>query len=125
MSNFKKIKTFEDACKKLGLDPVKVIPDFSMYPEQDKKALIAHAKLVIIAKALNDGWKPDWENGNWDKFYPWFKMSSSSGAGFAYGDCDGWGSDSSVGSRLCFVSSEVAEYAGKQFEELYKQYFVI
>ena len=39
------IKTFEDACKALKLDPEKVIPDFSMFPEKHQKAMIAHAKL--------------------------------------------------------------------------------
>ena len=125
MSDFKKIKTFEDACLKLSLDPVKVLPDFSNFPEQHRKAMIAHAKLVIIAEALNDGWKPNWKNDNWDKYYPWFVMGSSSGAGFACDVYDGWSSVSNVGSRLCFKSAEIAKYAGKQFKKLYKEYFVI
>ena len=62
----KKIKTFKGACKVLGLDSTKVIPDFSCYPEEDRKAAIANAKLMIIIKAANKienggkEWIPDW-----------------------------------------------------------------
>ena len=90
MKNAEKIKTFEDACAALKLDVTKVIPDFSAYPEEDREAMIAHAKLVIIAKALNGDWKPDWTNCKWDKYYPWFDMESSSVGGFSYNDYDNW-----------------------------------
>jgi hypothetical protein len=126
---FTEIKTFEDACKVERLNPKKVIPDFKAYPAKDRKAMIAHAKLVIIARVLNKlanrgkQWKPDWTNGQWDKYYPWFYMGGSSG--FRFYGCGGWGSGSDVGSRLCFISQEVGEYAGKQFTKLYKDYFTL
>ena len=120
-----KIKTFEDACIKLGVDPEKVLPDFSMFPKQHQKAMTAHAKLIIIADALNGDWKPDWENGEWDKYYPWFAMGSPSGSGFSFGAAANWTTGSDAGSRLCFQSSEIAEYVGRQFEDLYKDYFVM
>lgn len=120
------IETFEDACKALNLNSETVIPNFSEYPEEDRKALIAHAKLVIIAKAINGGWKPDWSNDDQYKYYPWFYMAgSASGGGFSYGGYDRWTTGSIVGSRLCFETREKAKYAGKQFENLYKEYFVI
>lgn len=75
------IKTFEDACTKLGLDAATVLPDFSMYPEKHRNAMIAHSKLVIIRDAVNDGWEPDWKNRRWDKWFPWFDHDSSSGSG--------------------------------------------
>ena len=120
------IKTFEDACKALKLDSKKVLPDFSMFPEKHQKAMIAHAKLVIIAQALNGDWEPNWYDYNEFKYYPWFEMyESSSGSGFSFYDFGVWDSASYVGSRLCFKSRELAEYAGTQFEALYKDYFVI
>jgi hypothetical protein len=129
MKTFDQIKTFEDACKVERLNPTKVLPDFKAFPAGDRKAMIAHAKLVIIAKAANrlanDGkiYKPDWNNDDEYKYYPWFEMGGSSG--FRCGDFGHWLSFSDVGSRLCFKSSEVATHIGKQFEALYKQYFVI
>jgi hypothetical protein len=130
MKEYTEVKTFEDACKVEKLDPKKVLPDFKAYPVKDRKAMIAHAKLVIIAKALNKlankgkAWKPDWNNKVWDKYYPWFWMDGGS-SGFRCDDCDHWLSASSVGSRLCFISSDVAQYAGTQFLKLYKEYFVM
>ncbi len=130
MKNLSELKTFEGACKVEKLDPKKVIPDFKAYPVKDRKAMIAHTKLVIIAKAANrianngKTWKPDWNNGKWDKFYPWFWMDGGS-SGFRYHVCDYQRSVSYVGSRLCFVSREAAEYVGKQFIKLYKEYFVM
>ena len=123
------LKTFEDACKVERLDPKKVVPDFSAFPKKDQKAMIAHIKLVIIARAANrianngKQWKPDWDNDKWDKYYPWFYMGGSSG--FRFGGYGGWGANSLVGSRLCFISRETAEFVGKQFISLYKQYFVM
>jgi len=120
---YTEIKTFEDACKAINVEPT-IIPDFSLFPESDQQAIIAHAKLVIIAKAINGEWVPDWTNGKWDKYYPWFKIGSPSGGGFSSYDYGAWYAYSHVGSRLCFESSEKAIYAGKQFEDLYKVYFV-
>lgn len=119
-----RIKTFEEACEKLGLDPQKTIPDFSMFPKEHQTAMIAHAKLIIINEALNEGWKPDWTNGQWDKYFPWFVMGSPSGDGFSYCDYDNWHASSGVGSRLCFKSRELAKYAGETFLQLYKDYYV-
>jgi hypothetical protein len=118
------IKTFEDACKVLNLDSTTIIPDFSLFPESDKEAMIAHAKLVIIAKAINGDWLPNWNDWDQYKYYPWFNMGSPSGGGFSYYDFDYWRTCSTVGSRLCFETREQAKYAGNQFEALYKSYFV-
>ncbi len=121
---YTEIKTFEDACKVLNLDANTVIPDFSLFPAEEQEAMKAHAKLIIIAKAINGDWVPDWTDGKWNKYYPWFEMGSPSGGGFSYDGYADWHTGSSVGSRLCFETSEKAEYAGRTFEDLYKTYFV-
>ena len=119
----KKITTFETACLALGI--LATIPDFSAMPENLQSPMLAHYKLVIIAKAINGDWTPDWNNSNQYKYTPWFDMRSSASGGFSYYVCDDWRTYSRVGSRLCFETREKAEYAGKQFEALYKEYFVI
>lgn len=119
-----RVKSFEDACKVLNRETT--LPDFSMIPEKDRKPLIAHYKLIVICEALNEGHIHDWNNGEWDKWYPWFYMSGSSSSGrFSFYYSDFRNSDSDCGSRLCFKSEELADYSGTQFEELYKEYFVI
>ena len=130
MKNLDQLKTFSDASKLLKLDPKKVIPDFKNFPTRDRKAMVAHAKLVVIARAANKignggkEWKPDWSNPKQYKYYPWFYLDGGS-SGFRFYDCDYWHSFSLVGSRLCFVTPDVSEYVAKQFIDLYKAYFLI
>ncbi len=118
-----KIKTFEGACKALRLDPEKCLPKVTGVPKHHQEAIVAHAKLVIITEAINEGWKPDWKDDAQYKYYSWFDMSS--GSGLSFDGCDSYCSGSAVGSRLCFKSRELAQEAGKQFKKLYEQYFVI
>ena len=119
-----KVKSFEDACKVLDITPS--VPVVTGIPEKYQKPLIANYQLMVIAEALNEGWTPDWSNGEWDKWYPWFNMDNSSSAGrFSFYVADFRLSLSSFGSRLCFKSEELAEYAGTQFLELYRELFVI
>ncbi len=125
----KKIKTFEDACKLEGLDPKKVIPDFSCYPEKDRKSMEAHAKLLIIVGAANkqdnEGkeWKPDFSNWDESKYEPWFDYDKGSSA-FRYGDFVYWSTAASVGSRLCFKTRKTCERIANQFIDLYNDYLL-
>lgn len=120
--DYKSIKTFEDACKKLGLDPA-ALPDVSNIPEDLRKPIIANYKLTIIYRAINNGWRPDWSNWDQYKYFPWYRVLSSgfgfSSASYGYDD-----TDSNVGSRLCTDTSEKALYIANQFEDLYKDYFL-
>jgi hypothetical protein len=118
-----RIKTFDDVIRELGDDPEEFKNAISIMEEPDE---IAYVKLKLIAEALNEGWTPDWSNGEWDKWYPWFDMDNSSSAGrFSFHAAVNLGSSSDVGSRLCFKSEELADYAGTQFLELYRELFVI
>lgn len=123
----KKIKSFEDACKALGVDPTK-LPEVSMLPEEHQSALIAYYKLFIIAQALNEGWKPNWNDSEEWKYYPWLWVTASeentSGSGLSCDDYDCADSYSCIGSRLCFKTRELAKYAGEQFTDLYAEAFL-
>ena len=122
------LKTFEDACKVLELDAETVIPNFSCLPEEKQKAMIAHVKLIFIAEAANkienggEVWIPDWNNQDEFKYYPWFKKSLS---GLRCDDFDYWIARTTVGSRLCYKTKELAEYIGNQFSDLYEDDFII
>ncbi|MCZ8353939.1 MAG: hypothetical protein O9340_04340 [Cyclobacteriaceae bacterium] len=83
----------------------------------------AYRFLKMLAQCLNEGWQPDWNNENQPKYYPWFYMGGSSG--FRSYFFVNWDSYSNVGSRLCFKSSVLAEYAGTQFLNQYKQFMTI
>lgn len=122
------IKSFEEACNKLSYDTT--LPDVSGLPVKHQKAIIAHYKLVIITEALNDGHEHDWTNPCEWKYYPLFNMEgsadlASSGLLLVYDGYDYDSTGSTVGSRLCFKSTELAKYAAKQFADLYADYFLI
>lgn len=121
-----RVKTFEDACKVLGIDPVKSLP-YENPTEDEDKATNAFKKLILIAKALNEGWKPDWGDSSQWKYYPWWDMRPEygSGLGLSFDDYGYASSTSTVGSRLCFKSSALSDYFAKQFIELYSDMIVI
>jgi hypothetical protein len=111
---FTDIRTFEDACEALGIDPDAVCV------ATDTKDEAAYKKIKVVIAAINQGWTPDWNNSNQRKWWPYFVLSS--GFGFSRTDCNCDNANSDVGSRLCFETSEKAEYAGKQFTDLYKDF---
>lgn len=122
-----KIKSFEDACKHLGLNP-NDLPVVDMLPEKDRKSIIAYYKLTIITRALNEGWEPDFSNWDEYKYYNWFYVEENKdqrSSGFRYCGTGYTYSDATIGSRLCFKNRELAKYATEQFKELYREYLLI
>jgi len=113
-----RIKTVADVLADNGLTQ----EAFNARTEDLEKDEVAYQILKMLAKSLNEGWTPDWNNDNQYKYYPWFYMGGSSG--FRFYDCGYWHSLSSVGSRLCFKSRELAEYAANQFTDTYKQFMI-
>jgi hypothetical protein len=111
---FTDITSFDDACAVLDLEPSEV------YHEDDLPDEKAYMKLKVIIKAINQGWTPDWNNTNQYKWFPYFNLSS--GFGFAGTTYNCVSTATAVGSRLCFETEEKAQYAGKQFLNLYKEF---
>lgn len=115
-----RIKTFEDALAVVKVsENLRILLD---YNGQDKQMISsqAHAKISIIAEALNEGWKPDFSNSNETKYYPWLKFTP--GVGFSSYDFVSAYSSSHVGSRLCFKTSDLAKYAAEQFQSIYNDF---
>ena len=122
-----RVKTYEDACKVLGVEPIN---------EQNAKAQgfrsdeIARRKLETIAAALNEGWKPDWNNTDQYKYYPYFYIQENAkgkgSAGLSYAATVNTASHTYayIGSRLCFYASRLARYASNQFTDLYEQILI-
>lgn len=119
-----RVKTFDDAVQVVG-EPSQNIGLLLAYNgnEPDMLAAVAFMKLTIIAKALNEGWQPDWTDSNQYKYYPWFKYKS--GFGLSCDVYDIWITNTTVGSRLCFKTAELAKYAGEQFADLYNDFLTI
>jgi len=116
-----RVKSYEDACAVLGIHPTELNISVAGYGDGLSESIKAYGKLIVIAQALNEGWTPDWGNNNEYKYYPWFKANPS-GSGLSYRDFAFWNTVSFVPARLCFKTAELAEYAGKQFIDLYTDY---
>lgn len=107
-----KVKTFEDACKVLNIEQAIVTTNEDTIDEA------AYKQLKVIVRALNEGWTPDWDNEDQYKYYPYFDMS----AGFSFDYSGDYYRVSFVGSRLCFCSRELSDYAAKQFLPIYRAF---
>lgn len=149
-----RVKTYEDAVWELGNDHPLVEAASSAewrFTNSEDKDIIAYLKLRVIVAALNDGWKPQFVPGEL-RWYPWYELISkdeydamsedekqerrcvgrSYNYAFAYGGLvsSNASNASSVslaynGSRLAFKSEALAEYAGKQFAELFANFCFI
>lgn len=150
-SDYRNIKTYEDACAALGVDPINET-DESLDDLITRGIIaprhIALMKLETISRAL---WGKDFEpipdaEGSKVYYYPWFALytkdeiermdednrgallsalaSNGADAGFGCLGATNRSSDSTahIGFRLCQETGEKAEYFGKQFIKLWAEY---
>lgn len=83
MDTSKKITSYEDACKVLNIQPINE-EVFNAFPKEDQRSMLAYHKLTVITRALNNGWKPNWDDQNEWKYYPLFRYVNA-GLSYAYG----------------------------------------
>lgn len=113
----KLVTSYETACSQLGIStelPFEFDDEFNPFYEE----VVARYKLSVIAKALQEGWQPDWTKRDEKKWYVWFEYKA--GVGFVVADADYVRTYTCVGSRLCFPTSDLARYFGEQFIELHR-----
>ena len=76
-----RVKTYKDACKILGKDPLEKYIDKTVELENGEKFVsysipideVAYIQLKTIIEALNEGWKPQLKEGEC-RWYPWFYL---------------------------------------------------
>lgn len=124
-----RIKTFEDACRELGEEHPLVqayrqlleIATCEDYIRETFGAdMVSYLKLRIITAALNEGWEPKFEKDE-KRWYPWFcvKQNSIVYVNSCYAESPAL---SHFGLQLAFKLKKLAEYAGKQFIDIYKDF---
>lgn len=142
-----RVKTYDDAVKELGEDHPFVVAANSAvwrYPEDYNQDIVAYLKLRVVVAALNDGLNPEFTEDE-RRWFPWYRLytkeeidnlseedkeqvllwggpaNHGSQCGLACADSHvAWSySYASIGSRLALKSKELADYAGKQFIELF------
>lgn len=82
MNTEKKIASYEDACRVLNIQPINE-EVFNIFPKEDQRSMLAYHKLTVITRALNNGWKPNWDDQNEWKYYPLFRYVNA-GLSYAY-----------------------------------------
>ena len=137
-----RVKTFRDACREVCIDP----SVYFIKCENEPADVIAYMKLRVICKALNEGWTPRFVEGEW-RYFPYFHICSEEeiirlseeeksrvvfrsygsanavgGVSFAVAGNVSANVGASIGSRLAFKTKELAEYAGKQFIDLWADF---
>lgn len=121
--NYKEIKSYEDACKVLGVQPIRENA-VAAFPAEDRKSMLAYHKLTIIARAINGGWKPDWNDREQYKYYPVFYYKAA-GLSYASASLTAASSAAYFGSRLCFKTEAMSDYAAATFADLYTDFYCL
>ena len=152
LDDYTTIKTYEDACEALSVEPIfnEPNPIMNLYgvEYEVEPHIIALMKLETISRALwGRTWKPepDAEGTKW-YYYPLFALYTQSeidnmdeekrggllsananngalaGFGYLYTYSRSSYAFALAGFRLCQETSEKAEYFGKQFLELWAEY---
>lgn len=80
--------------------------------------LISEVEIEAVAKALNDGWKPNWKDSNEHKYYIWWNMENN-----CFGDVRYCFHSAYASSRLCFKSRALAKKASKILEKQFMNYY--
>ena len=144
LSIMDRVRTFKDACRVLGINAKKWLEE----NEKMDAGVLAYMKLRIVTTALNEGWQPVFDGKQcryevWLNIYTkaqWEKLSEAkkrqgvlvggraldgADAGFVYAYTHYAPSYtlSGIGSRLCYKNRELALYSGKQFIDIWADYF--
>src|SRR6185369_16767828 len=113
-----RVKTWDDVLEILGKDEDAITP-YKKPKDKRERSINAFAKIQAISEVLNEGWVPDFNNTSQYKYYPYFQKKSSGWVLCSYGDYRGY---SFLGSGCFYRTSDLALYAGKEFEDIYKDY---
>lgn len=154
----KRVQTLDDAVRELGDDQPAVKAWRSIKygysvseKDPDTADIMAYVTLRVITEALNEGWKPQFTEGErrWYAWYDFLTKEEVEGmsdeekeerrvVGRAYNYANAYGglvysnaynvstnSYTNFGSRLAFKNEELAEYAAKQFGDIYADFCFI
>ena len=114
-----RVKSVGDACEILGSkdEEVQNLRQLETLDSPPQK-LLDYQKLVVVIKALNEGWYPDFENDEY-KWFPWFEMRGGQAL-----HCVGfYHSRASVPAPTLLKSRDLVKYATSRFLDLYRSVF--
>lgn len=116
--------TLQDAIDYLGEDDQDVLDLKQLEKAKVSKHIIANQSAVVIIKAVNGDWTPNWNDSNESKYFIWWDMQTNN---FSYGNYGNWHSRSDVSARLCLKNSKLCQDIGKnkEFVKIFKTFMLI
>lgn len=114
-----RVKTVEDACKELGEHDAEVRTLRQLESVTSlSKSVVDSQKLVVVIKALNEGWYPDWGKDDY-KYYPYFTMRG----GQVFFSVIDWLTIAVVPAPSLLKSDKLVRYITSQFLDLYRSVY--
>lgn len=111
-----RVRTMEDVYRESG----KTYADIAK--PGDTPDEIGYKKAKLIFAVMNEGWVPDYNNPNENKYeLRWVKNKNG---GFSFGSYDFWFSTTSAGARLTARSGKIADHIGNNFEKEFNEFLV-
>ena len=116
-----RVKTVEDAYKELGEHDaeVRTLRQLESITSLSKR-VVDSQKLVVVIKALNEGWYPDFENENEYKYFPYFYMENGCQV---LRSVYFWFTHASVPAPSLLKSDKLVRYIASQFLDLYRSVY--
>lgn len=99
------IESFDKVCEQLGVE--------------NNNELSSFEKLKLISKVANQGWYPNWNNTNENKYFPYFE---SKGGVFSFCTVRYSRTHMGVPSALLYQSNDLAYFMGVYYFDLYEDY---
>lgn len=116
--------TLQDCINYLGENDLEVINLRQLQKVNVSKYIIDNQSAIVIIKALNGDWTPNWGNINEYKYFIWWGMQDNN---FSYDYCNFWNSCSIASARLCLKSATLCQEIGKnkEFVKIFKSFMLI
>jgi hypothetical protein len=108
---YRDIKTMSDVYRVNGITKLTTLPDTKERYYED---------LILIAKALNENWKPNWIDFLQEKHMPVFIFDLNFKFKSSFSEDEYISID--IGPHICFIDSKRAEYAAQNFSEQYNKF---
>ena len=116
LTNIKdRLKGYESACKILGQKEL-TVDHFAFLGEKQAKKEFSRHRIITGIKAINEGWYPDFDNTNQNKYYVYMQGKKS---GFSSSCYYYFFITASVGSDLYIENYDKAKIIEKIFRDDY------
>lgn len=116
--------SLKDCINYLGEDDSDVLDLRLLEKTKVSKHIVDNQSAVVIIKALNEKWIPNWDDSSEYKYSIWWNIETNN---FSYFNFHYWYSCSFISARLCLKNSKLCQDIGKnkEFVKIFKSFMLI